>query len=257
MIGKKKKFFGFCQDTIPLDKTNEFLSGLKKQVGNITQEEFVAFQQGTYASYKTTFERAVLILNLSLDDQNQINGLFLKPFEEKRNAAGNTVNALGNIPQEQAQLIFDRTGTFSDKTQLSIAVIENGAVKYYGIIKENDSLKTIDNKDSVFEIGSITKVFTATLLADAVLEQKIKLDDNINTFYDFPFKDDIAISFVGLANHASGLPRLPSNLGLGWHILKAEWGKDIYWHNGGTGGYSSSMAMDTINSTGIVILSNV
>ena len=46
-------------------------------------------------------------------------------------------------------------------------------------------------------------------------------------------------------------------IGLGWHILKGETGRELIWHNGGTGGYTSSMGLDIENKNGIIILSNV
>ena len=46
-------------------------------------------------------------------------------------------------------------------------------------------------------------------------------------------------------------------IGMAWHILKSENGKDLYWHNGGTGGYSSSMAVNIEDKTAVIILSNV
>ena len=46
-------------------------------------------------------------------------------------------------------------------------------------------------------------------------------------------------------------------IGLGWHILKTENGFNWVWHNGGTGGYSSSMVLDTENKNCVIILSNV
>lgn len=36
-------------------------------------------------------------------------------------------------------------------------------------------------------------------------------------------------------------------VGLGWHIITTENDKELYWHNGGTGGYSSSMLLDIEN----------
>ncbi len=68
------------QTALPLDKTKDFLSGLKQQVGKITKRAFVKYEQ-TYASYKTTFERAVFALNISVDDNAKINGLFIRPFK--------------------------------------------------------------------------------------------------------------------------------------------------------------------------------
>src|SRR5436190_17616508 len=69
------------QSALPLDKTVEFLEGIKIQAGQITQRQFIKYQQ-TYASYKTNFERAVFALNISVDNNSKINGLFIKPFAD-------------------------------------------------------------------------------------------------------------------------------------------------------------------------------
>ena len=45
--------------------------------------------------------------------------------------------------------------------------------------------------------------------------------------------------------------------GLGWHILQSEAGQKLFWHNGGTGGYSSSMTINTADQIAVIILSNV
>jgi CubicO group peptidase (beta-lactamase class C family) len=44
---------------------------------------------------------------------------------------------------------------------------------------------------------------------------------------------------------------------LGWFIITRENGDDIYWHNGGTGGYRSSMTMNPKNGTAVIVLSNI
>lgn len=46
-------------------------------------------------------------------------------------------------------------------------------------------------------------------------------------------------------------------VGLGWHILKLKNKGELIWHNGGTGGYTSSMTLDLENQNGIIILSNI
>ena len=67
---------------------------------------------------------------------------------------------------------------------------------------------------TVFEIGSITKVFTALLLADQVVERKVVLTEPLQALLP-----DVAIAVRGramtlldLATHTSGLPRLPPGL---------------------------------------------
>lgn len=58
-------------------------------------------------------------------------------------------------------------------------------------------------QDQLFEIGSITKTFTGTLLAQAILERKLKLSDPIPSEYQKPGS---VITFQHLATHTSGLP---------------------------------------------------
>ncbi|MDO5099731.1 MAG: serine hydrolase domain-containing protein [Corynebacterium sp.] len=60
-----------------------------------------------------------------------------------------------------------------------------------------------------FEIGSITKMFTVELLRQAVERGEISLDAPVSSFVAFP-SDTVTIR--DLANHTSGLPRLPRNL---------------------------------------------
>jgi len=75
-------FSGEMKDFLPLNKTTDFLRGLKTQMGKITKRQFVKYENGTYASYKTNFEKAVLALNISVDNDSKINGLFVKLFTE-------------------------------------------------------------------------------------------------------------------------------------------------------------------------------
>jgi len=70
------------QIALPLDKTIEFLTGLKTQAGKITKRQFIKYENGTYASYKTIFERALFAVNISVDNNSKINGFLVKPLKE-------------------------------------------------------------------------------------------------------------------------------------------------------------------------------
>ncbi|MEA3496707.1 MAG: serine hydrolase domain-containing protein [Bacteroidota bacterium] len=115
------------------------------------------------------------------------------------------------ITETQKEGIYNKLNVFPNKTQVSIALIENGNVKIYGIEIKNDTISYLENYNSVFEIGSITKLFTSTLLANFVINKKINLDDNINQFLTIPFNDSICLTFKQLATHTSGLPRMANN----------------------------------------------
>jgi D-alanyl-D-alanine-carboxypeptidase/D-alanyl-D-alanine-endopeptidase len=69
--------------------------------------------------------------------------------------------------------------------------------------------------NSIFEIGSVTKVFTATVLADMVEQGVIRLDDPVRRHLPedvrVPMRDR-PITLCDLATQTSGLPRLPPGL---------------------------------------------
>jgi len=121
------------------------------------------------------------------------------------------------ITEEQGKLIFDKIKLFPNKTQISFGFIKNGNKYFYGVKRERNEIISVDNKDKVFEIGSISKVFTSTLLADYVINDKITLGDDISNYVGKLYKNQ-KITFKELANHTSGLPRLAQNRGLGLFI---------------------------------------
>src|SRR5690606_32838891 len=131
------------KQALPLETTKQFLAGLKAQAGKIESKEFIEYQQETYATYKTKFEKMVLVVNISLDNENLVNGLFIKPYEEPTETTKNIANALNNYPKEISEIIFSQAKDFPNNTQLSIAIIQNGKTNYYGIVKTNDTIKPI------------------------------------------------------------------------------------------------------------------
>ncbi len=116
-----------------------------------------------------------------------------------------------DIQSKITETIFEKVSMFPDKTQLAIAILKNGNTNYYGFIKEKNNLRKVQNENKIFEVGSITKVFTATVLADLVIKNKLELDSDIQQYFDFPFKDNTKISLLSLANHTSGLRSHPTN----------------------------------------------
>ena len=78
-----------------------------------------------------------------------------------------------------------------------------------------DGPVTVDG-NTIFEIGSATKVFTGLLLADMVTRNEVKLDDPIAKYLPaavkVPTRNHRQITLLDLATHTSGLPRVPDNL---------------------------------------------
>ncbi|MCC5917355.1 MAG: beta-lactamase family protein [Cryomorphaceae bacterium] len=124
------------------------------------------------------------------------------------------INGLSSnhISQAEMDSIYQQAKNFPNNTQLSIALINGDNVRYVGVKRLEDTLIFVDNSGGVFEIGSITKVMTSTILADLIAKKQVRGEDSIGTYFDFPFNDNLDFTFVSLANHTSGLPRLPSNM---------------------------------------------
>ncbi len=86
----------------------------------------------------------------------------------------------------------------------------------YGNLAKGDP-RALDG-DTIFEIGSVTKVFTSLLLADMVHRKEVTLDDPAAKYLPenvkMPERSAKSITLLDLSTHSSGLPRLPGNLKL-------------------------------------------
>ncbi len=96
---------------------------------------------------------------------------------------------------------------------MSLAVIADGQVwmRDFGQLAESDT--TRPTRDTVYEIGSISKVFTSILLADAIQSGSVKLETTIGTLMPAISETGLGkvITLKQLATHMSGLPKMPSN----------------------------------------------
>ncbi|MBW1294785.1 serine hydrolase domain-containing protein [Aquimarina litoralis] len=94
---------------------------------------------------------------------------------------------------------------------ISIGIYKNGETytNYYGEIDKGKNNKANDN--SIFEIASVTKTFTAYITAQAVLEGKLNLDDDIRIYLDGSYNnlkfDDRPILIKDILTHTTGIQR--------------------------------------------------
>ncbi|MEX0903279.1 MAG: serine hydrolase domain-containing protein [Pseudohongiellaceae bacterium] len=117
------------------------------------------------------------------------------------------------ITDFQKNEILDSIKRFPNNTQFAIALVQGDETQFIGIERKDDRVYPISNRNSAFEIGSITKVFTATLLADFVLSNTVAIEEDVNAYLPLQLNNDINLNFLHLANHTSGMPRWPENIG--------------------------------------------
>ena len=118
-----------------------------------------------------------------------------------------------------AQDLFERVDSIvasyhnkNPEVSISFALLKGEETFYtsYGQLSRGGE-RPVD-KNSLFEIASITKIITSNLIAQAVLEGKLKVNDPIDQYlpkvYSLHGNIKNKISIADLASHQSGLPDL-------------------------------------------------
>lgn len=99
---------------------------------------------------------------------------------------------------------------------LAIGIYEDGHVETYGLGVISKEHSVAPDAHTIYEIGSVTKVFTSLLLAEAVKRGEVSLDTPLSRVLPPdvkpPKRDGQEITLEQLATHSSGLPRIPSNM---------------------------------------------
>lgn len=97
----------------------------------------------------------------------------------------------------------------------AVGFIDRGNVRFFIYGKKSVNGDAPISEETIFEIGSITKVFTTLALMDMVANYKVELDDPIETYLPgvkIPDMGGKRITLRHLAVHTSGMPRTPDNL---------------------------------------------
>ena len=97
-----------------------------------------------------------------------------------------------------------------------VGICDGTKNKYFTGGYANAETKQKFNENTFFEIGSITKTFTAYVLLSVLKEKKISDTSSIINYLPDSVQTNSAfktISFFKLMNHTSGLPRMPENFG--------------------------------------------
>ena len=116
------------------------------------------------------------------------------------------------LPARVQEAITSRVAD-GDYPALVVAVVAGDRNHVYGFgTLENGNAP---DGDTIFQIGSVTKTFTATLLAESVVRGAVTLDTPVSALLPadtLPAHGDKPITLGDLASQFSGLPRLPDNL---------------------------------------------
>jgi beta-lactamase class C len=134
------------------------------------------------------------------------------------------VDAQVNIEQIVAQKVQSILPKNSEGGEVAVAVRMNGKTSFFNYGMADNAQKRQVTADSIFNLGSVGKVFATTLLAQAVKQGELSLDDPVAKYVtELQRGGDIRRITLGqLASHSSGLPRVPQQYET-WHKGRYTW----------------------------------
>ncbi len=117
-----------------------------------------------------------------------------------------------NIKNDIDSLFYAKKNSISvlkPNIGISIGIIKNNNTFYYSCGKLNHDSSEKTNENTIFEIGSVTKIFTGLLIANEIEKNKLKINDYIETYLP---KDIVnknirnKVTIKNLLSYTSGLP---------------------------------------------------
>lgn len=176
------------------------------------------FESGI-SKYKAVLDSGNLTMLLGANSQGMLTAFGFQPYKPEFSdtlAMTKSDNLLKNMLDKKVDSIIQPLMYAGKITGMSIGLIHKGKLYYYNYGETKKGNGELPNANSIYEIGSITKTFTGLLLANAVVDGKMKLLDPVNNYLpaDIPIlkQGTDTMRVVHLANHTSGLARIPISI---------------------------------------------
>lgn len=126
-----------------------------------------------------------------------------------------TFTAFCQLPADQIKAILKEAVSSKRSKSIIVGIIDSNGRRIYseGVISDQNPVRPDGN--TIYEIGSITKVFTSLILADMSLKGTLNLQDPISKFLPqkvkSPTKNGREITLLNLSTHTATFPRFPYN----------------------------------------------
>ena len=201
---------------------NELVEFMKKQLyeplGRVSESIYLKKKEGAEL-YKWSFDKMDFEFSLTVIANKLIDGFTFLPYKEVPKQRVNIAASDNPLKTPLDKSIDSIARLYIDKSHtagLSIGILKDGQVFTFNYGEVDKTTKKMPDSRTYYEIGSITKTFTGTLLAQAVLDKKINLEDDIRKYLPEPYPN---LEFNGqpilikhLANHTSRLEGFPLDI---------------------------------------------
>ena len=141
---------------------------------------------------------------------------------------------------------------------VAVAVRMNGKAEFFNYGFANLARNERVTADSIFNLGSVGKVFATTSLAEAVKQGQLSLDDPVAKYVtELQRGGDIRRVTLGqLASHTSGLPRVPQQYEH-WHRGNYTWPDFVRFLNSWKAGPNHEPGQQYLYSNAAMVLMRV
>jgi len=141
---------------------------------------------------------------------------------------------------------------------VAVAVRMDGKTSFFNYGMADNAQNRQVTPDSIFNLGSVGKVFATTLLAQAVKQGELSLDDPVSKYVtDLQRGGDIRRITLGqLASHTSGLPRVPQQYET-WHKGRYTWPDFVRFLNSWKAGPNHEPGQQYLYSNAAMVLLRV
>lgn len=186
---------------------------------SLTHSEY----KGSFHLFIGEFQNGKMDLQLSCNSEQQISGMGWSIHQEKLPEVPslNTGNLKSDNPlatrlEIQIDSIVKKYHENNSVCGLSIAVFDGTNTKFYNYGESARGKNELPSSKTIYEIGSVSKVFTGILLANAISEKKVSANDPLkkhlgDTYKNLSYKGK-QIELVHLSNHTSRIQRIPADL---------------------------------------------
>ncbi len=159
------------------------------------------------------------------------------------------------IVQQKIQPILPKNG---EGGGVAVAVRTDGKTSFYNYGMADNAQNRPVTADSIFNLGSVGKVFATTLLAQAVKQNQLSLDDPVAKYVtELQRGGDIRRITLGqLASHTSGLPRVPQQYET-WHKGRYTWPDFVRFLNSWKAGPNHELGQQYLYSNAAMVLLRV
>lgn len=103
---------------------------------------------------------------------------------------------------------------------LIVGLVDQRGSRFVSAGTSGNPVRPVVDERTIFEIGSVSKVFTAAALADAVARGTVTLEDPLGKFLHLPEEGIGDRTLKELVTHTSGLPVQPAGLTWLWNVLR-------------------------------------